>query len=465
MLKKLKLFLLLLSVFTLSGCATFESSYPNQMHSVKSDLANNQPESAYKNLQNKFRHDSTLYNLEQGRLEQLNNKPQISLQAYAKVIQTIQTDRMKAKIQASKILENTGALLTNDRELPFETPDYAMTFLYAYQALNYLSLKDLSNAVVSIRQLSQAQSWIRQQQDIANQSTHIINEKYRNQEIDMDSLDFKKSQQIQFMYNQTQNITNAYENGFSYYLASLLYMTYGDYNNAMVSIKDAHRLLPDNRYVRQTYEEIEHGFNGSSSLPKDKGRLVILYEQDFVESKKAFQLPLFLGRLGAQMISTPYYSGDSSHLHPFYISIKDKKNKTLLVEQQSGELLTNTTKMAMKSLTEAYPAIITREALRLIIKSTATYALQREDRKRNRNQFNWALLGASIYNLVTAKADQRSWLLLPSNIQLYEKPLSSGTYDVKINNLHHSVNINTQRTTLVWVIQVGEFHKIFYFEL
>ena len=448
-----------MSAIFLSGCATFEGSYPTKMNPVKSDLRDNQPKAAETKLEaSSSDKEGNLYALEQGRLQQLNNQPQLSLKAYAKVIQAIQADKMKAKIQASKMFENTGAILTNDREMPFDIPDYAMTFLYAYQSLNYLSEHDLSNALVSIRQLSDAQYWIRQQQDIANQGQQKLDQDYGNQGIQEDNLGLDKSKEIQSMYAQAKNVSNSYENGFSYYLASILYMAYGSYNDAMVSIKDASRLLPDNTYVTQTYKEIERGFNGKNALPSGEGRLVVLYEPGFVEPRKAFQLPLFLGKLGFQMVSIPYYTNDNFKLHPFFITVKNDLSKDTVITQQQGQLLANTSQMAIKSLTEAYPAIVTREVLRLVVKSVMAYTAQKQGG-------DWGLLGASIYNILTSKADQRSWLLLPSNVQLFESPLPVGNYQVKINSLSHNLKINNQKTTLLWIVQQGGFKKVFYFQL
>lgn len=457
------LFPFLVFCLLLSGCATFQPPYPSRMASAKQELRKDQPQAAESTFISKFNKSGSLYALEQGRLLQLNDKPKISLQEYAQVIDTIRADRMKAKIQASKILENTGALLTNDRELPFETPDYAMTFLYAYQALNYLSLHDLSNALVSIRQLSQAQSWIQSQHQFTQAAQQKMRRENGNQGVNLNNLEFKDSPKIRSMYEQVKSVKNAYENGFSYYLASILYMAYGDYNDAMVSIKDAKRLLPDNPYVRETFKQIQKGFNGEPSLPSQHGRLIIIYESGFVEPMKAFQLPLPLGRLGLQMISVPYYSSYGvDDIHPFHTSIKTESGNHI-IEHKPSALLVNTNQMAMKSLTEAYPAIITREVLRLILKSTATYTLQRESDKRH--EVNWGLLLGSVYGIVTAKADQRSWLLLPKDIQLYTHPLKEGKYRLQINTHNYNIKINNQRTTLLWIVQIGEFYKKFYFEL
>ena len=53
--------------------------------------------------------------------------------------------------------------------------------------------------------------------------------------------------------------------------------------------------------------------------------------------------------------------------------------------------------MAMKSLTEQYPAIITREVIRLVVKSLATY-------EASNQAGGWGLLAGSIYSFMTAQA-------------------------------------------------------------
>ncbi|WP_440993384.1 COG3014 family protein [Cysteiniphilum litorale] len=445
------------STLMLSGCATFSASYPNKMKQVKADAASGNISQAQKAFIDEFGDKPTtdnLYLLEQARLAQLNGNVAESKKDYQAVIQTVATSKMAAKVQVSKMLENMGAVLTNDRELPFSTPDYAMTFLYPYQALNYLSENDLSGALVAIRQLSNAQYWTYQQKLMAGDLQSKYQKDTSKAGVDQNKLGLNKSTEINQMFSAVKDASNAYENGFGYYLASILYQAFDDnYNNAFISIKDAKRLLPDNPYVLRTYKEIERGFNGGNAYESGKGRLVVLYEQGFVTPREAFKLPLFLGKLGLQEVAVAYYPSKYTLLpaKDLYIT-QDKK----IIDKGQTSLLVNTTQMAMKSLTEEYPAIITREVIRLVVKSLATY-------EASNQAGGWGLLAGSIYSFMTAQADERSWLLLPNNIQLFEQQYTPGKYTLDIALKETPIDIKSNKTTLLWIVNMGDFTKVYHF--
>ncbi|MCF6764587.1 hypothetical protein L3V82_02295 [Thiotrichales bacterium 19S3-7] len=457
MLKPFQIIIVLLIAGVISGCATLQSPYPKKMQTTKKDVTENNAQAAIKAYKKEFSasQDPNLYALELGRINQLNNDNKASLNDYANVIQSIRQAQMKAKIQVSKMLSSAGALATSDLELAYDVPDYEQTFLYAYQAKNYLALNDLSNALVSIRRLSQAQAWIQRQNDISSQGKKKINDDYSQFGINERDFDLSKHKEIASMQQQVKNIANAYENGFAYYLEAILYEADDyDYNDAFISIKNALRLTPDNPYVQQTYQQMKIGFNGGNPFG-NKGRLVVLYESGLVETKHAFYLPLPLGNLGIQNLAIPYYSHANAPVHSTIVSVNSDNHK---LESGTTALLVDTNLLAAKSLTEQYPAIITREVLRLILKSVATYQLNKDA-----GLAGW--LAGSVYSIVTSRADLRSWLLLPQSVQLYESLLNKGTYNVRIGTYRKQITINPQKTTLLWVNHIGNFFNIDVYQL
>ena len=62
----------------------------------------------------------------------------------------------------------------------------------------------------------------------------------------------------------------------------------------------------------------------------------------------------------------------------------------------------DTTAMAAKSLSDQYTAIVTREVLRLVIKTAISVAAI----KNSGDYAPLAAIGTSIYNLATTQADQ-----------------------------------------------------------
>ncbi|MFZ9035444.1 MAG: COG3014 family protein [Francisellaceae bacterium] len=447
------------SMTLLSGCAALSGVYPAKMKQTQNDLADGHIQAAKTSFIKEMgeKSDSSLYDLELARIQQLDGQYQSSKQNYAKVINTIATSQMEAKVRVSSMLENIGAVLTNDKSLPYSIPDYAMTYLYPYQALNYLAEDDLSGALVAIRQLSNAQYWVYEQKLMAGDLDKKYSKETKKSGIDRDKLGLDKSEKIKSMFAMSHKITNSWENGFALYLSAILYEAFdNNYNNAFVSIKKAKNLLPDNPYVAKTYEEMENGFNGGSALKAGYGRLVILYEQGYVTAKQAFKLPLYLGSLGLQEVAVPYYPSKYRLLPPIDIDIESNGAK---ISSAKSAILVNSTLMAAKSLTEEYPVIITREVIRLLTKSLATYEATQQA----------GLLGniaGSVYSFITAEADQRSWLLLPNNIQLYETQLPTGDINISIAGRKSiTTKIIQGHTTLIWVVNIDRFNKVYNLQL
>jgi len=99
-----------------------------------------------------------------------------------------------------------------------------------------------------------------------------------------------------------------------------------------------------------------------------------------------------------------------------------------------------------------------REVIRLVVKSLATY-------EASNQAGGWGLLAGSIYSFITAQADERSWLLLPNNIQLFEQQYTPGKYTVDIALKETPIDIKSNKTTLLWIVNMGEYTKTYQFTL
>ncbi|MDA0910800.1 MAG: hypothetical protein O2809_04490, partial [Proteobacteria bacterium] len=64
---------------------------------------------------------------------------------------------------------------------------------------------------------------------------------------------------------------------------------------------------------------------------------------------------------------------------------------------------------------------------------------------------------------MTAKADERSWLLLPNNIQLFEQQYTPGKYTLDIALKETPIDIKSNKTTLLWIVSMGDFTKVYHF--
>ncbi|APC91071.1 MULTISPECIES: COG3014 family protein [Francisella] len=456
---KAKSCLLLLLCGITSSCATFSGSHPSKVGNAKKAIETCQ----YKPIETKFIKtfdndgvDAAIGFLETGRFEQLIGNTALSQKKYTKATDYVAKSEAEAKIRVRNILKDTQATLLSDKERYYYISDYEITFLYAYQALNYLKQHDLENAAVSIRNLSYAQYATFQAKDLAAQTRKTNYQELSHVNSRQISSNITSAKQYRQLAAIANRVKNSYENAFGYYLEAIIYQSYDtDLNNANLSMSNAFRVVPDNPYVSADYQQIKKAFDsGGNIYPQGQGKLVIIYESGWVESLKKFDIPItvFFQQAGVQKISLPYYSSYNLAQSADIKIFRDKK----LIEHGKSALLVDTTAMAAKSLADQFPAIVTREVLRLVAKTAISVAAIRS----SGDYAALAAIGTSIYNLTTTQADQRSWNLLPKNVDLFSKNLAAGSYTLKINNKSTTITLQPQKITLVWLIKEGCYERI-----
>ena len=457
--KSLSMVLLSLSM---GGCATFSGSHPSKVESAKKALEANTPAS----IENKFLHtfedggvNASLGFLETGRFEQLLGNIDTSMDKYAKAIDDVARSQAEAKIRARNIIKNIQANLSSDKERYYYIQDYEITFLYIYQALNYLKLNDLENAAVSIRNLSYAQYATFQAKELQEVSQSANSSEMSHVNSKEVSSKLNNSKEFKQFSAIASKVKNSYENAFGYYLAALIYEAYDtDLNNTNLSMQNALSVVPNNPYVQKDAKEINKAFYGNGSLyDSNQGKLVVLYENGWVEPIQRFdlQITIFFQMAGIQKISLPFYG--PYNLNQSSTSVEVLKSGRLVANGRTA-LLVDTTAMAAKSLSEQYTAIVTREVLRMITKTAISVAAI----KNSGDYAPLAAIGTSIYNLATTQADQRSWNLLPKSVGLFSTDLDEGIYTVKINGKLKKVSVKSHATTLIWNLHEGSFDSIVY---
>jgi len=454
-----KLYFLLI-IFILASCSTLSESHPDKIKLAKQAIQSNTTSKQEKKLLEAFasndNQDAAIGFLELGRYAQLSGNVDTSQEKYLQATKYVAESKAEALIRVRNLVKETQSTLSSDKERYYYIPDYEITFLYAYRALNFLAQNNLEDAAVSIRKLS-----------YAHYATYEINQFGNDIQRDnkkdfsmVNSSDYAanilKTSEYKDLEHVSSRVANSYENAFGYYLESIIYQAYdNDLNNAQLSMKNAARISPANPYIARDYKKLEAAFNGTDKLYDDNyGKVVILYEQGFVAPIKRFDLPiiLFFRYVGMQKVSLPYY--DKYKLEP-PVSIQIMKNG-VLVDTSKTSLLVDTTAMAAKSLSESYNAIVSREVLRLIAKTSISAAFI----EASGDYKGFTMIGTSAYNAFTTVADQRSWNLLPNNIQLYTKDLPVGEYTVDAGGLKKGFEIKPYRNTILWVVEEDKYKKM-----
>ncbi|MDO8954499.1 MAG: hypothetical protein Q7V63_06600 [Gammaproteobacteria bacterium] len=460
----LKASLLLVCGMLLSGCATSSvfSPYPDQMSGIRAKLNASGYASSIKTLSKGA--DSTdhdLYNMELGRVQQLSGNYPASISTYTKVINSVQQQQLAAKIQMSNILAQTGSLMTNDNALPYRVKGYELIFLYNYQVLNYLAIGDVQDALVSIRRSDQQQQWYVQQHQYELQQAKEMADKKSW------SLDPTQYGPSKATYLVAKNVTDPMQNGFAYYLSGLVYEATGDYNNAFISLQNAIAIQPNNSYLQTKLLEVLEERGGSPSqfqyymkqfgltkapvIPQHSGQVVVIYEQGLVPPMTSASYPLNI-QGASQIFTFPVYKATSSVAPVLSVSMQDNKALTALGQTQS---VVNVEAIAAKNLTDEYPLIFIREALRVVTQTAVLTSSANNSNATEGNKLADAL-AATLYMSLMAGADLRSWLTLPNTVQIYQGylPPASISLILATDGIKQIVPLTIQanKTIIVWVV-------------
>lgn len=458
---------LLLTILILSGCSANSfndlfSSYSQQMRGVKQAQNQGNFQQAISLIPKRSSHDGS-YNLgllEKARLEYLAKNNNQSRKGFAHAYELIEQSQQQAKIELSRGLENVAAIVSNDNAVRYDIPLYEQSMLHSYQALNYITQQDLSGALVEVRRANQVQEKaLKANSDSINKSLANAN----NEKFSIDNL----PQQYPSMNRTIGDVKNGFQNAYTFYLSALLYESAGQPNDAYIDFKKALEIYPDNHYLQQDVWRLAKALQMTddlallkSTFPRtitkknkhnnNQGKVIFIVENGIVEAKQetSLSLPIYTSHNDVRLynVALPSYSNQLTVYSPLTLTYQGKHYQT--------EEIVRLQSLAAKQLQDKLPVIITRQITRLITKEEIRQTLARKGGDIG-NIF------ANIYNIVTEKADTRSWSTLPDSIQILTLNLSAGHHMLNIDingvNKQIEVSINKNRQTLVTLNSIGAY--------
>ncbi|OAN18263.1 hypothetical protein A3K86_05040 [Photobacterium jeanii] len=448
MLKKAAVFF---TVLTLTACANLSaqglfSHYSIAMSSSHSALEQGQYQAAIDALPTAPAGE-ILDGMEQGRTRFLAKQYPSSFSAFQGADVAVKEQQSKAVIQISEGFNQVGAVLTNDNMITYQPADYELGFLHLYLALNYIQQRKLESALVEVRRANMVQEAAKKIREAElEKAEQAVRQKGMNNNIGA----------VLARYPDAGNKLGAVQNGYLFFLSGVLYEADGDLNNAYIDYKRALAVAPDNIYVAQTVlrlatrlqmiddlQTLQARYGKYQRPAKDEGRVIIFDEQGVVAAKSDWRLPLYWrdnrGQGVIYNLALPYYGNVTTPtLTPL------KLGNTSL----QGQQVANVNSMAQQSLSEALPAIITRQALRVVAKNEVRRAAaEGGDDVGN--------VLANIFNTLTEQPDTRSWQTLPAAIDIYQNDVKAGTQTLTWNGQQLDVEVKAGRTTMVWVSRQG----------
>ena len=407
-------FLLVISLMI--GCGGYK------FQKVIEPLESGQPESAYAYLQKQAPKTPDIpYQFELGLVAHYANHFAES-NAALDIAGDIAEDRYTKSVS-----KELGSLVTSDKLRPYSGTQYERLLSHYYRALNYVYLNQLDGALVECRR-----------------ATNLIN--------------YFKGENDKYDFFGT---------GFLAYLSGMLFEATGEWNDALISYKQAAEYYKNasgktgvetpkdigNALVRLTrrlgftdeLERYQQQYGESPPRPENTGELILFYESGYVPAKSEESLtfpilkkddvedekfvPTLIGREGMifEDVELEYLlrvaiPTISSH-RPRFAGIKVAAGQ----DQKTGVLVEDVENIAIETFNAQRPIIL----LRTLGRALGKYLIYRKANKENE-----ALgLLVNLAGVVTEQADTRSWRTLPNQIFMVRMLLPSGTHTLKLSFL------------------------------
>ena len=409
----IKTFPFLLIISLMMGCAGYK------FQEVTAPLEAGKPENAYTYLQKHAPEKPDIpYQFELGLVAHYANHFTES-NAALDIAGDIAEDRYTKSVS-----KELGSLVTSDKLRPYSGTQYERLLSHYYRALNYAYLNQLDGALVECRR-----------------ATALIN--------------YFKGEDEKYDFFGT---------GFLAYLSGTLFEAAGEWNDALISYKQAAEyyknatektgveMPPDigKALVRLTRklgftDEFEHyreQYGEPSSHPENTGELILFYESGYVPPKVEENLifpilkkddvedekfvPTLIGREGLvyEDVELEYLLRVAiptigSH-RPRFAGIE------VAVDQQEparGVLVEDVENIAIETFNAQRPLIL----LRTLVRAVGKYVITRKADKKNE-----ALgLLTNLFGVLTEQADTRSWRTLPNQIFMVRILLPTGTHTLQ----------------------------------
>jgi hypothetical protein len=420
-----------------AGCASTSTftAYPHKVQPLITSLSNRTPLDLSKCLLSECKsNDLILYTMERGRYARVVGDSDVSMADFRASMEKIRENDEKALISASAIGATVAATLVNDNAIPYEGEGYERVLLHHYQALNYLGRMDLEGAGVEVRRANAEQN------ESLNRFERELEES--RDAAEENNVGTDGVSRIETRYAQMDEVAgrvkNSFQNAYTFYVSGFIYELLRLPNDAYIDYKKALEIYPDNRFLqqdvlrlaekldmREDLDELRQRFSIEKRRFIDEGgagsgELLVLFEDGFVPRKHEIKIPIPIGRGSLVTIAFPIYQEQWSPQTPLRIL-----NSSELIG--STEPICDVRALAVKALKEKAPVIATRQIIRAVAKGVTAV----EARKRGGELGQFA---ANVWNLISERADLRSWLTLPANAQILRTKLPAGSYNLTLQH-------------------------------
>jgi len=377
----------------LQSCA----SYGRHATTMRDGLLQGRPELSLAIAEEKDpQQKEVIASLDKGMLRRINKDFSGSNQVLESAKQEIEL------LYGTSITENLASVTINETLRSYEGDRYEQLLLHAYMAMNYIQMGQIDGARVEMLQANvKMMEWGDEPE----------------------------------------------EDAFVRYLEGIIYESLGEYDDALISYRKAYTVYKEkggNQYppapvalkkdllrllawqgLWSEYKSYKKEFDMASfkavKASKKFGELVVILNNGLAPIRSETAIPIFSSEVQQNLrVAFPVYQQSKKLLFQSQVSVNGK--------QHSMEAVEDVDALARYSLEQAMPGIMARATARAVVKYNTQHTAQD----------NSALAGflMTVTNLVTERADTRSWTTLPQEIELKRVLLPVGEHQVQIQMLN-----------------------------
>lgn len=342
----------------------------------------------------------------------------------------------KFDLQAKTSISNEFfAAAGTQSSLPYRGTDYDRILLDVYETLNYLAVDDFGEAMVHVRR-----AYRRQKEAVANNQDEIAARKESANSTGDAAIESEAYKEFEASFETLS--TDAYSdfvNPMATFLSAVLLREEDSNDNALVDLRKLLGMQPEDSNLVPLLAEFE-----ADSRPVEN-RFYVIFENGMAPRRDEWSLTL------------PTPNGLSRVAVPT-VKVQPTSVRHLQVEALDGSFDLNTERVAsidsivVTDFKNHLATLVWRTVIAQVLKEGTTYALAEQDSS------GLALFAGSLFKVLTAGADLRTWRTPGSEFQVtYGQVPEDGQLSLQLIANSGAMGINTTivvppaRTTFIYV--------------
>ena len=418
--------LLALAVTLVAGLGTGCQTYKSQTRNMTLSWLSGDVELAAKEFGKKAENksggkDSVIWHLEAGTAYRAAGKYEESNRHFDAAAAKIDGHEQQAKVSLAR---ETGAIMSNQQNLPYEGRSYDKIMLHTYRALNYLALGDVDKARPEIIRAYQ------RQQDAVEENKRRIEKAREEEKEHKDRANVEKARaDPRFTAALGEKVEKNlegfkfyadYVNPFTVYLDGLYFLHAGSGNSDLErAIKSFHRVIEvagDNKAVQAGLLAATNALNGKAAGPTT----YVIFETGRAASLEQVRIDIPI------LFANVSYVGAAFPKLEFHPDFSRGIIVTMGGAQESTAPVASMDSIIALDFKNDLPVITTKTIIATVAKAAAGYAINRAVEQQDDIAGLFVRLATAAGQAAMNIADTRSWTTLPKEFQVACIPTPPG---------------------------------------